>query len=375
MKKSIATTLFIVLISLGFSGIACSAESQQMLFRKQIIIDHKGFGYEALRLLLPKTWKFKGGISWNYSKIPPEVSTAFTITSPDDTSVFEQFPHMNIFWSQDQNLRYSYAQTGFEILQPMSAQDFLKDYFIPRYRSKVSSLTIKKSSRLESLARQVKELTQHQMNLFAQISPFNFPFELRADASHIQVEYTLSGIRIVEDFTVSISYMVAYSPGMYGGSIGSTTWIPTVTSFKAPKNAMNEQVKIFRIISDSRRDNPKWAEDTIKLSATITRDQIRQQRAIFHRMQQISRTQSEISDIIMDSYEKRNAAYDRIFDNYSQAIRGVDTYRDPINDWKVDLPTGYDNAWTNGNDYIFSDDANYNPNIGSNKDWQQMQRQ
>ena len=375
MKKSCAATLFIVLISLFLSGTYCPAASEKMTFRKQVIMDHKGFGYEALRLLLPKTWKFNGGISWNYNKIPPEASTAFTITSPDNTSVFEQFPHMNLFWSQDQNLRYSYAQAGFEILQPMSAQNFLKDYFIPRYRSRVSELKIKETSQLESLARQVNELTQHQMNLFGRISPFQFPFELRSDAAHIQVEYTLSGIPTVEDFTVSISYMVAYIPGMYGGSIGATTWIPTVTSFKAPKKEMNEKVKIFRIIADSRKDNPKWSEDVVKLTATITRDQIRQQNAIFRSMQQISRTQSEISDMIMESYEKRNAAYDRIFDNYSQAIRGVDTYVDPVNDWKVELPTGYDNAWTDGNDYIFSDDAGFNPNIGSNKDWKQMQRQ
>lgn len=280
-----------------------------------------------------------------------------------------------MFWSQDQGLRYSYSQTGFEILQPMNALDFLKNYFIPRYRSGASSLTIKQSEQLGDLAQQTNELTQYQMNIFSRISPFQFPFEIQADAAHIKVEYTRSGTRIVEDLTVSISYMIAYFPNMYGDSVGATTWIPTVTSFKAPKNTMNEHVKIFKIISDSRKDNPKWAEDYVKLSATITRDQLRQQSAIFNRMQQISRSRSEMSDMIMDSYEKRNAAYDRIYDNYSQAIRGVDTYRDPINDWEIDLPTGYDKAWTNGSEYIFSDDANYDPNIGSNKDWQKMQRQ
>jgi hypothetical protein len=32
------------------------------------------------------------------------------------------------------------------------------------------------------------------------------------------------------------------------------------------------------------------------------------------------------------------------------------------------------NAWTTGNEYIFSDQAGYNPNIGSNLNWQQMER-
>jgi hypothetical protein len=36
--------------------------------------------------------------------------------------------------------------------------------------------------------------------------------------------------------------------------------------------------------------------------------------------------------MIMDSYKKRNPAYDRIFDNYREVIRGVEAYVDPIND-------------------------------------------
>jgi len=162
---------------------------------------------------------------------------------------------------------------------------------------------------------------------------------------------------------------------MYGGYATGITWIPIVSSFKTPEKELNAKVRIFKIIMDSRKDNPVWVENCIKLSASVTRDKIRQQRAIFNRMQQISKTQSEIGDMIMDSYQKRNDAYDRIFDNYSQAIRGVDSYKDPINDWKIDLPTGYDNAWTNGSEYIISDDAGFNPNVGSTQNWEQMKRQ
>ena len=55
-----------------------------------------------------------------------------------------------------------------------------------------------------------------------------------------------------------------------------------------------------------------------------------------------------------------------------QALRGVDRYVDPINNWNVDLPTGYDNAWTNGTDYVFSDSPSFNPNTLSTGNWQRM---
>jgi len=189
------------------------------------------------------------------------------------------------------------------------------------------------------------------------------------------MEYLQGGKKIVEDVTVAINYVICYLPTMYGGVAPGITWIPTVTSFKAPADEFNDRIRIFKIIADSRKDNPVWAENCIKLAATVTRDQLRHQRAIFNRMQQISKTQSEISDMIVDSYQKRSEAYDRIFDNYSEAIRGVDSYLDPINDRKIELPTGYDNAWTNGSDYIISDDAGFDPNVGSTQNWDRMSRQ
>jgi len=375
MKKPIwwATVLLFALTC--SAGIATSAQDQMFAFRKHVVIDRNGFGYEAFRLLVPKGWHFKGGVSWDYNKFPAEVSTAFTITSPDGGSVLEQFPHINLFWSQDQNMQFSHSRAGMEILQPMGAIEFLKNFFIPRFRSKVSSLKVIQTQDLPELAQQTRDLAQLQLNIFGQISPFQFAYELRADAGRLKMEYSRGGNRIVEDVTVAVTYIISYMPAMYGGSVQGISWIPIVTSFRVPEKEIDNRIKIFKIITDSRKDNPVWAENCLKLSATVTRDQLRHQRAIFNRMQQISRTQSEIGDMIMDSYQKRNDAYDRIFDNYSQAIRGVDSYADPINNWKIELPAGYDNAWTNGSDYIISDDPGFNPNVGSTQDWQRMSRQ
>ena len=44
------------------------------------------------------------------------------------------------------------------------------------------------------------------------------------------------------------------------------------------------------------------------------------------RQAQISQTLSETSNIIMQGYNSRMASQDRISDNWSQAIRGVDSY-------------------------------------------------
>ena len=374
MKKFLFLAVVFSLSLSYAAGKATSAQGTSLSFKKHIVIDRDGFGYEAFRLLVPKGWHFRGGVSWDHNRFPPEASTAFTITSPDGNSVFEQFRHLNLFWSQDRNLQYSYSQGGAEIVQPMGAKEFIENFYVPRFRANASGLKVVQNQSLPALAQQTRDMAQFQLNVFGQLSPFQFQYELRADAARCKLEYLEKGKRIVEDVTVAVTYMITYMPAMYG-TITGITWIPITTGFKAPATEINEKIKTFKIIMDSRKDNPIWGENVLKLSAIITRDQLRHQKAIFNRMQQLSRTQSEIGDMIMDSYQKRNQAYDRIFDNYSQAIRGVDSYTDPINNWEVEVPTGYDNAWTNGSDYVISEDPGFNPNIGSAQDWQRMTRQ
>jgi hypothetical protein len=53
----------------------------------------------------------------------------------------------------------------------------------------------------------------------------------------------------------------------------------------------------------------------------------------------------------------------------------VDKYYNPIEQKPVELPSGYENAWSNAlGEYILSNDPSFNPNIGSTVDWQIMKR-
>lgn len=73
---------------------------------------------------------------------------------------------MNMFHAPDPQLCHAREQTGSQILPPMSAQDFLKGIYIPRFRSGVSSLKILETQSLQDLARQNLELVRTQMDLF-----------------------------------------------------------------------------------------------------------------------------------------------------------------------------------------------------------------
>jgi hypothetical protein len=222
------------------------------------------------------------------------------------------------------------------------------------------------------VAQQALAVTNLTLNLFGQISPPNAPYQTQADAGRVKVEYTANGRRIVEDFAVIVTYYITNSSTLSGMVVPSVSWSPTVVSFRSPAEEMPAKIRTFQIALMSRYDNPVWQVSYTRLCALVTREQLRQQQAIFARYQQIRKTLEECNDIIWQTYQNKSAAQDRMFDSYSQALRGVDTYVDPVNNWNVELPTGYDNAWTNGTDYVFSDSAGFNPNTLSSGNWQKM---
>jgi hypothetical protein len=89
----------------------------------------------------------------------------------------------------------------------------------------------------------------------------------------------------------------------------------------------------------------------------------------------ISQTHREISDDMMRSWEERQGVYDRLSERFSQNIRSVDEYYDPVSERSVELPAGYRNAWVNGlGEYVITEQEDYNPNLESNQNWQRMER-
>ena len=345
-----------------------------LVFRNQVVFDQQGLGLEYLRMLVPKDWGFNGGLTWNFAKNPPEAFLVYTIASPDGNSVIQQFPYANLYWSPDQQLQYSFAQMGSTIMQTMGAIDFLQRAFIPQVRQGGSDIKFLETQPLPAVAQQALAVTNLTLNLFGQISPPNAPYQTRADAGRVKVEYTLNGRRIIEDFTAVVTYFITNSPTLSGMVVPSVSWSPTVVSFRCPAEEMPAKIRLFQIALMSRFDNPVWQVSYTRLCALVTREKLRQQQAIFARYQQIHKTLEECNDIIWQTYQNKSAAQDRMFDSYSQALRGVDTYVDPVNNWNVELPTGYDNAWTNGTDYVFSDSVSFDPNTLSSGNWQKMTR-
>ena len=61
---------------------------------------------------------------------------------------------------------------------------------------------------------------------------------------------------------------------------------------------------------------------------------------------------------------------------FREVLGGVETHADPIGGQSVWLPAGYKDYWVNAKgEYLLSDQAGMDPNVGSTDNWQRMPRQ
>lgn len=102
--------------------------------------------------------------------------------------------------------------------------------------------------------------------------------------------------------------------------------------------------------------------------------QIRQIRHVGEISRMIAQTSREISEDRMRQWERTQAVRDRMNEEFSRTIRGVEAFHDPNRGGPVELPAGYGHAWSNKlGEYIVSDRADFNPNIGSNVEWTRLE--
>jgi hypothetical protein len=157
---------------------------------------------------------------------------------------------------------------------------------------------------------------------------------------------------------------------MFGGMENIFWSVGYLTAFRAGRERLDSYANLYRAIFASAKPNPAWLALVQQVSQGLTSNTIRHINQIGALSRQISRDFNQISDMNMKGWQERSAAMDRVSEQFSQTIRGVDPYFDPNSGQNVELPSGYTQAWSTPlGEYILSDDPNFNPNVGSTQTW------
>jgi hypothetical protein len=120
--------------------------------------------------------------------------------------------------------------------------------------------------------------------------------------------------------------------------------------------------------------NQSWVAKVVNVKEMLAQQYIKGIKAVGQMGQMIAQAGSQMREDQQQAWEARQQVNDKIAQNFSDNIRGVERYNDTRAGKEVELPSGYGNAWANDlGEYIVTDSPSYNPNTESNQHWEQLE--
>ena len=333
-----------------------------------IYIDRNGMGIEAFSMLIPTGWRFEGGIRWVLDNPGMPAYAAFQVSDPGRTQEFEVFPNQPFFWTTNQTLLSTFPvgsrYFGSEVRPIVSPVEALRQIVIPRFRQNVTKPKIVNAQPLPELAQALGAGGVSQPGV-----------SIGAEAAKMRIEYEVRGTAMEEEIYCVVETLTFPIQTMFGMVYNTNWYVDYIFSFKSEKGKFEDACKGLQTIASSFELNLKWFNKYCQVVEYLIKRQIHHIQSIGQLSRIIAQMSDEIRNENLQSYQHRQAVNDKIVDNFCRYIRGVEQYYDPIKEQPVELPSGYKNAWTNSlGEYILTEDLSFNPNIGSNINWQKIER-
>jgi hypothetical protein len=342
--------------------VSTNVSSSSGLLRLKVlrVIDNAVGGDEAFQMLVPSDWKVEGGIEWRHD-LSNLALTAMRISNPNGSEALEFFPIFPYIWSEMGIMGFPPGSNYLgNIVHPVISNPavYIEQIVLAQFRPNVNPRIID-SVPFPGVAQVVAASIQEQ------------GVRKTIKAEKIRVEYKESGKWIHEDFYCVLVY--SQSPLVPGTTYWSANQL---YSFKAEKGRLDEKASLLHTMISSVNINLKWFNKYVQVVQMWQQNQMQAILDAGAISRYIARTNDAINDIIRGVYENQQATYNRVNANFSRYVRGVESYRNPFSNRMVTLPSGYRDAWISAQEeYILSNNAGFDPNVGSTQTWRRMNQE
>ena len=373
------------------SNPAAGSAGPRYFLMKQAQIDSPDVDYKgpAYHLMIPTTWQFKGWVVAGVMKgqgravlmmnesdmeggcFADMIVVGADAKSADNSSEFQLFPQYTWQYIDDpagqrqmqvQNQRD--MQVGLKacpVRAPVPAAEFLRQDFIAKYRKGKTVVSIDPFPELDQIVR-------FRLGLPPAGAGGNTG-GIRTDAARARLAYDDDKGQPVEEW-IAAAIVVRAIPT--GGRATVYDWHAIrVMSFRSPKGKLDSNDRLFKLIASTVRPDPEWQKWS---NGIITNMYRKKQEELAKQSAIIAQVQQNAIDTINGVTARQQAGSLQSAVGASQVIRNVQTFRDPTNGATFELSNQYDHAWLNGsNQYVMSDDPNFNPNGNLDGNWNQLQ--
>lgn len=323
-------------------------------------------------LLVPSAWKFAGT---SIFMSPDATSGCFAdayatnilVTSPDGSIVFQAVPDYSWQYADDpsivQNLsdpnRRALGAGGKKcaVAKPVRAEEYLRQSVLPKLGNDTTLVSVEPFPALNEIVRQRRGLPPEGGNTGA----------TRTEAIRARTTFQKDGKEM--EAWVALAVVVDISPAGRGSFYDSHA--TSFVALTAPKGKLDANDRLFRVMIGSIHPEPKWVTYSNRQLAILYQAEAQKESAIDQIHAALLRKElATIQSVTANMMAGSNASAMRA----DQNIREVQTFRDPSTGRTMELSSLYDHAWLNGsNQYVMSDDPNFNPNGNLNGSWNRLQ--
>ena len=349
-----------------YGPVSPSGEVVTVKFKTASFIDSEGIGTKAFSMLIPSDWQAEGNIDWILDTPAMPVAGDFRAWNPNGKEEFHLFPNQAFFSSNNPMILQTFPTGsryfGALVRSPLGPIEALKEIAIPLFRSDAENLQVVSQEELPQVKQHFQTGTDPATGVITS-----------AEGGKIRVEYTLNGLAYEDEMYCIIQSQDIPVQTIYGTTRNINWYMTYVESFRAEKGKLDSQAKTFQTISYFARTDINWLNKYNQVVNYLIQKQIQQIQSLGQLSSIVSQTSNEISDANFEAWQQSQNVKDRLADDFSNSILGLDSYRNPIDGSTVELPSGYSSVWANSlGEYALSDSPSYNPNTESNLNWQQM---
>jgi hypothetical protein len=322
----------------------------------------------AVDLLIPPNWDLNGVVTFGGGKggcFSDLMAVSWKATTPDG-SAFWGLPNYSWQYSNDptemrnlndpQRRQTSVGGKPCPVAQPMKAEDYFRQKVDPQLLSH-TLVSVESYPALNQMVRRQLGLPAADGGNGA----------VRTEAIRARIEFQKDG-KPMEGWVTAAVVTRAFSAGR--GTFWNCQAIDTM-GFTQPKGNLDAKEKLFAVMISSVRPLAQWQAASNSVINKLYQVQA-QQRAI--QDQAIADFQNKVIQTINATTANAQRGAQQAAFGESQLIRGVQTFRDPVTGRTFELSNEFDHAWLNGsNEYVMSDDPNFNPNSQLSGSWNELQ--
>jgi len=349
---SYSTCFFVLTLIIASASLAGSPDDKVLRLKIVSIQDRSSVGIEgeALQMLIPTGWQTTGGILWRHD-LANLATLAMRVASPNGSEAVEFFPLTPHSWPPPFGFAQGNNYLGNILLPPVDPAVYVQQMILPQFRRQINARLIERQTLPEVAQALAASAQQRGYNV--------------VKAEKVRLEYAEGETMMHEDIYCILVYG-QYSTGMIWSA-------DRLYSFKAPKGELDARAALFQTMVASQQINLSWFNKYLQVVGMWQQNVMASIRSAGMLSRYISQTYDEISAMNRQAWENYQATSDRVNQQFSEQIRGVETYQNPFESRPVELPSGYQDAWANAKgEYILSDSPNFNPNAGSTQNWQRL---